>query len=254
MKNKLLMMLLGGASLFTGVLNAQNTLLDKVMYADDQLEIRNHWDNFKERDASIYNFKFTVPDRYVAGVKYSRDSKFFSSASSKINLSYFSKYSIFEITEEILATHTGKKIIVVDPDSGPKVMGATMGTYPGIGIADNEIVFENFPFLSKKKMLDYDETVGYIVEMDVKITENLIKPVCSIAMTVYNRDKKKVAKLKYKKKFRKISKTQKTSLVLDRMTQNVWKEDTFSGVPIPTIIDIYVQTLDEMLKENALNF
>lgn len=221
-------------------------------YAADQLELKKDWDNFRERDATVFRFKFVMPESYVAGYKKERDSQFLSGVRNQVDLSYFAKYSVFKITEEILSEKTGRKIIVADPDLalskfgiGPSSSQLTHGDKQG---------FDNFPYWTKKNFLKYDQSVGNIIEINVELSEHFIKPVCTIHITVFDSNGKKIHKYKYKKKFKQIKKKTSKSKYHSHLTNSVWEKETFSGIPIPTIIDIYVQTLEEMLTEQNFTF
>lgn len=229
-----------------------NKALVDNTYAKDQMEIRNDWDNFRERDASIFKFNFVMPEDYIAGFKKERDSKFFSGVKSQISLSYYAKYSVFKITEEILSEKTGKKVIVADPDLVQNKLGMSPGT--NSMMYGDKGGFDDFPYWTKKSFLKYDHSVGNIIELSVELTENFIKPVCKISLTIYDEKGKKIKTYKHKKKFRKVAKSTTKSKHYGLLTNSIWEKETFSGVPIPTIIDIYIQTLEEMLTEQNFTF
>src|SRR5690554_379603 len=62
----------------------------------------DNWDNFRERDASVFYFNFCVPEAYVSSIKAKRDSKVFSEVSTYINFD-IAKYELFQIFEEELS-------------------------------------------------------------------------------------------------------------------------------------------------------
>ncbi|MCO5269365.1 MAG: hypothetical protein M9897_10785 [Brumimicrobium sp.] len=255
MKRKL--QILGGilsiALVFVSHSYAQNNALIDVSYADDQTEIRKEWDNFKTRDASIFKFKFAIPQSYATGFESERDSKVLSSVSGKVSLSYYAKYSVFKITEEILSEKTGKTVIVADPDFVQNKLGMSPATNTML-FGDGKDGFDNFPYWTKKSFLTYDESVGIIMDSEVEILENFVKPTCKITLTLYDRNGKKINTYKHTKKFSKVDKITIKSKHYDELMNSIWETKIYSGVPITTIIDIYVQTLEEMLTEQNFTF
>lgn len=228
----------------------RGTLKERFQYAPDQLEIKEGWDNFRERDASIYNFQFHVPNTFVAGTVTKRNTTFFSEFSNKISISHYAKYFIFQLTEEILSEYSGKKIIVPDPDLDVGPMGSTPGT-SFINDSDTRTILTDFPYWMKKKFLKYDSEVDYIIAMRVNITKSFVKPVCNINIIVYDNNGKKINSFKHKKKFKAVKTTKSKSQYYGKISKSVWTEERFEGVPIPVIIDIYVQTLEQMMVEKG---
>lgn len=95
-------------------------LMPMNFYAQDKdsTEVKpskENWDNFRERDASVFYFTFCVPKSYVTSITASRDSKVLSKAGLYFNFDV-AKYELFQILEEELNKETNKKFVVADPD------------------------------------------------------------------------------------------------------------------------------------------
>lgn len=219
----------------------------------------DNWDNFRERDASVYYFTFCVPESYVASSKTAPDSKFLSGMTvySSFNKA---KYEVFQILEEELSKKTNKKFVVADPDQEKAIFKAYS---PSCSSRDGKYGFDNFPSWMFKRFLKYDEEVPYLVNLTVEIEDRVglkssllpdnITPKCIIRMTIYDRDKNKIGKYKYvKKDFDKIRVHSSENTVFDRLLNSVWDVKKTKGLALADIMSIYVQTLEEMMEQTDI--
>lgn len=215
-----------------------------------------NWDNFRERDASVFYFNFCVPLSYVSSMTSTRESKVLSKTGTYFNFDY-GKYEVFQILEEELSKKTGKKFVVADPDQEDKTFKAYC---PGCVASNNRYGFDHLPGWMFKKFLDYDKEVPFLVKVEVDIEEKVrmhanigpekLKPKCTINLVIYDRDKKVVGKYKYTKKdFDKIRIYSSTNLVYDELINTVWKVKTTAGLDFSDVMGIYVQTLQEMMSQ-----
>ena len=219
----------------------------------------DNWDNFRERDASVYFFNFCVPEGYVSSIKATRDSKVFSSTATYINFD-IAKYELFQIFEEELNKKTNKKFVVADPEQEDKTFKAYC---PGCMSSNGRYGFDHLPGWMFKKFLDYDTEVPYIVKTTVEIEEKIslksdlvadnLKPKCIITITIFDRDKNKVGDYKYvKKDFDKIRIKSSENQVYDRLLKSDWNIKATAGLSLSDVMSIYVQTLQEMMANTDI--
>jgi len=219
----------------------------------------DNWDNFRERDASVFYFNFCVPEAYVSSIKAKRDSKVFSEVSTYINFD-IAKYELFQIFEEELSKKTNKKFVVADPDQEDKTFKAYC---PGCMSSSGKYGFDYLPGWMFKKFLQYDSEVPYLIKTTVEIQEkislksdlmpNHLKPKCIITITIFDRDKNKIGNYKYvKKDFDKIRVNSSTNKVYDRLLKSEWNLKATAGLSLSDIMSIYVQTLQEMMANTDI--
>lgn len=218
-----------------------------------------NWNNFKERDAAVYSFSFCVPKEYVASVRTNRDSKVLSEVSTELNLSYFAKYYVFQILEEELGKKTNKKFSVADPMQVPTKIIPSNSACSSSHLSG----FSQFPGWMFKNFLKYDEEAEYLVEVSVNIAEKArlsanigaekLKPVCSISITIYDREKNRIGKYSYTKKdFGSVRVHKSSNYVYDRLLNSIWKVDSTTGIQVSDIVGIYVVTLQEMMENTVI--
>ena len=228
-------------------------------YAQDNDSIMpsaENWDNFRERDASVFAFTFCVPKSYVTSITTTRDSKFLSKVGLYFNFDT-QKYAVFQILEEELNKKTNKKFVVADPDqTDKKIKPYCHSCTP----ADTRYGFDQLPGWMFKKFLEYDTEVPYLVKLDVNIEEKIrmtanigpekLKPKCTISFVIYDRDKNVVGKYKYTKKdFDKIRIRSSSNKVYDHLLKTDWNLNATSGLDFSDVMGIYVQTLQEMMSQ-----
>lgn len=242
-----------GGTFFTA--NAQNSIMKEV-------ELRRNWDNFRERDASVFKFNFSVANEFFSK---NMDGTFIGgirSASNPTDLSGYAKYTVLKATEEIFAKYTEAKIIVADPElaakkSGGKIPGTKVSNFKGPGFVD-------FPNWSKKQFFKYDSEVQRIIEIEVEMRERggrsvltnrllYYRPDCLIKMTVYNTDGKKIQTIKHRKRdFQELRNYRSASRLFDVIVGSIWSQDIQAGAPIPFLVNFYLQTLEELLQQNKI--
>lgn len=217
---------------------------------------KENWNNFRERDASVFYFTFCVPKSYVTSITATRDSKMLSKVGLYFNFD-IAKYELFQILEEELNKETNKKFVVADPDQEDKTFKAYC---PACVSANDRYGFDYLPGWMFKKFLIYDKEVPYLVKLEVNIEEKIkmsanigpekLKPKCTINLVIYDRDKNTVGKYKYTKKdFDKIRVNSSKNKVFDNLLKTVWDVKGQSGLDIGDVMSIYVQTLEEMMQE-----
>lgn len=219
----------------------------------------DNWDNFRERDASVFYFTFCVPEGYVSSMKATRNSKVFSGVATYLTFD-IAKYEMFQIFEEELNKKTNKKFVVADPDQEDKTFKAYSA---GCSTSSGRYGFSHLPGWMFKKFLKYDEDVPYLVNLTIDIEEkvslksdlspNKLKPKCIITMTVFDREKNRIAKHKYvKKDFDKIRITTSENKVFDRLLNTDWDVKATAGLSLTDVMSIYVQTLQEMMANSDI--
>lgn len=235
--------------------SAQNSIMKEV-------ELRRNWDNFRERDASVFKFNFSVANEFFSK---NMDGTFMggiNSASNPTDLSGYAKYSVLKATEEVFAKYSDAKIIIADPElaakkSGGKIPGTKSSSFKGPGFVD-------FPNWSKNQFFKYDSEVQRIIEIDVQMTERggrsvltnrllYYRPDCLIKITVYNTDGKKLQTIKHRKRdFQELRNYRSASRLFDAIVNSVWDQDIKAGAPIPYIVNFYLQTLEELLQQEKI--
>lgn len=214
------------------------------------------WDNFRERDASVFYFTFCVPKSYVTSITATRESKYLSKVGMYFNFDT-QKHEVFQILEEELNKKTGKSFVVADPDLEPrKIKSYSVGCTP----SDSRYGFDQLPGWMFKKFLEYDAEVPYLVKLEIDIEEKIrmsanigpekLKPKCTIKMVIYDRDKNVVGKYSHTKKdFDKIRIKSSTNKVYDHLLNTVWDVKGTAGLDFGDVMGIYVLTLQEMMSE-----
>lgn len=224
-----------------------------------EVKTTDNWDNFRERDASIYYFTFCMPEAYVTSVKSTRDSKILSQASTRTDFDA-ARYQVYQILEEELGKETNKKFVVADPDQEDKSFKAYC---PPCSTSGGKYGFSQLPGWMFKRFLKYDEEVGYLVKLSVDIDDKVgmssdvipekLKPKCTINMTFYDRDKNKIGNYKYTKKdFDKIRIKSSENIVFDHLLNTDWNVKETKGLSLPDVMSIYVQTLQEMMMNTEI--
>lgn len=225
----------------------------------NEVKLKRAWDNFRERDASVFKFNFAVSEKFfdkntkgrlIGGGVYS--------ASNYSDLSGYAKYAVLSITEELLSEASGKSIIVADPELAAKRPG---GRIPGTSEKQfRKHGFIDFPNWSVKKFIKYDEGVSRLIEIEVDMDQRsfnyLFSPglrvtdvFCKVKLTVYNTDGKKIASYKHSKRgFEPLNRERRVSKLYDSLINSIWASEIKTGAPIPFLVDFYVQTLQELLQ------
>ena len=224
--------------------------------SDTEKPSMDNWNNFRERDASVFYFTFCVPKSYVTSITTTRDSKFLSKVGMYFNFDIY-KYEVFQILEEELNKKTGKNFVVADPDQdGRKIKSYS----PMCSPTDTRYGFGQLPGWMFKKFLEYDAEVPYLVKLEIDIEEKIrmsanigpekLKPKCTIKMVFYDRDKNVVGKYSYTKKdFDNIRIKSSGNKVYDHLLNTVWDVKGTSGLDFGDVMGIYVLTLQEMMSQ-----
>ncbi|HTO38753.1 MAG TPA: hypothetical protein VL021_10040 [Brumimicrobium sp.] len=237
-------------------INAQSPIMNEV-------KLKREWDNFRERDASVFKFNFSVSEKYFSKNTDGMIIRDISTASNPTDLSGYAKYAVLKATEEVLSKYSEKKIIVADPElaakkSGGKIPGTKGNTFSGPGFVD-------FPNWSTKKFLKYDTEVQRIIEIKVEMNEragrsiltnqlHYYRPDCLIVITIYNTDGKKIQSIRHRKRdFQELKKYRSGSRFFDTIVNTIWNKDIQSGAPIPHLVNFYLQTLEELLQTENIN-
>lgn len=218
------------------------------------------WDNFRERQASVFNFTFCVPEGYVSTANMGEAVvSSLTSASFHIDVG---KYEVFEILEEELSKEMGAPVVVADPDLEDKKFKSYN---PGCDAAAGKKSFGKFPGWMFNKFLKYDTEVPYLVKMEVNIIDRTkakanqgpheVNPTCRIKLILFDRDKKKLGTYTHVKKDfgddMRVSRSENE--VYDHLLNSKWKLSSNVGLHISDIIGIYVQTLQEMMAEQEIS-
>lgn len=215
-------------------------------------QLKESWTNFRPRDASVFYFKICVPEEYL-GYEKDRAKQGNQGNRTKINLSRYAKYTCFKLLEQELSKKANKKIIVADPTNVKNNLGLTPSNSCGGG-------FTIFPGWTKKSFLDYDDSVQYIISVNVDIISvdrtiynidyDYIEPICKIQIKIYDRESKVMNSYKYTKKY--YQKTRNNWLkndVFNDLFNTDWSKEYIDGLPVVNIVGFYYQTLMEMMDE-----